>query len=292
MIKAMVSLNESDFNRLRNSMRYFWLVVLIVFSSLTSLRAETARMTVLMNAMEMDGLLDTMHLEHIALADELEAELFPGRGGAEWNKELSALYDPKGMRATLSTEFDGQINEPLYDAALAFFQSDLGQKIVLAENSTREAMLEPEMDAAANDNMMTVAEEDPARFALIEEMVEKGDLIENNVTSGLNANFSFYKGIIDGKGFPYEVSEDEALAETWAGADGMRAETKVWLYSYFTLAYSTLSQDELREYIDFTTSPSGKRLNRVFFDSFDKLFVDLSYATGRAVARRMAGNEI
>lgn len=273
-------------------MRFLWLSSLLILTSFGSAQAETSRMAQLLDVMQLDGLLQIMAEENIQFSTTMEAEMFPEQGGAAWQAEMAALYDPAKMRADLAASFESDMTPETYDGVLGFFQSELGQRLVLLENDTRRALMDPDLEKAAEENMINYASDEPDRFQQVEEFAEVNDLIDSNVMSGLNANFAFYNGMIDGNGFPYTVTEDQALAETWAGEEEMRAETKVWLFSFLTLAYSSLSTDEMDQYIAFSASDAGQKFNRVLFDGFDRLFVDLSYNTGLAAARRMSGQDI
>jgi len=273
-------------------MRFSWLISLIFLMSFGAAQAQSPRVNILLDVMQMDGLLATISSENVSFADEMEQDLFPGRGGAGWQKEMRALYDPAAMRAQLAASFEADLTDETYDQTMAFFKGAFGQKLLLSENAARAAFLDPAMESVAQENMLLLAENDPERFALLEEFIAVNGLIDNNIMSGMNANFAFYRGLIDGNGFPYEVTEAEALADIWSGEEQLRSETKVWLFAFLGMAYDGISDDEMQRYIDFSASPAGKKLNRLFFDAFDELFVALSYSTGRAAARRMSGDDI
>lgn len=82
------------------------------------------------------------------------------------------------------------------------------------------------------------------------------------------------------------------LAEVWKGETKARQETVDWLLPFLTLAYQPLTDAELQDYIDFSETPAGKKVNAAMFAAFDQMFATISQDLGRTVARQMAGQDI
>ena len=59
-----------------------------------------------------------------------------------------------------------------------------------------------------------------------------------------------------------------------------------------TFAYETLSDEELRSYVDMTATEAGSDLNRALFAGFDAVFLDVSFALGQATAQFSMGDEL
>ena len=74
------------------------------------------------------------------------------------------------------------------------------------------------------------------------------------------------------------------LSEVWGREPEIREETTGWVFGYMTFAYETLSDEELRSYVDMTATEAGSDLNRALFAGFVAVFLDVSFALGQATA--------
>jgi hypothetical protein len=115
-------------------------------------------------------------------------------------------------------------------------------------------------------------------------------LVERNVTGALNSNLMFYRGLADGGAL--EMTRDEMLAEVWSQDDTLRAETRDWLGAFLLTAYRPLEPAELEAYITFYRSRPGQQLDTALFAAFNRMYEELSYLTGRAVARFMRSRKL
>ena len=128
------------------------------------------------------------------------------------------------------------------------------------------------------------------RAELLAEFAAINDLVDRNVTGALNANLAFYRGLTSGEGF--DMTEGEILDEVWGQEPEIRQDTTGWIFGYMTFAYETLSDDQLRAYIEMAESDAGKELNRALFAGFDAVFGDVSFEMGQATARFSVGDDI
>lgn len=251
-------------------------------------QADPARIDRLVEVTRLDEILGVMEQEGLAYADTLERDLFPGKGGAGWDLEAAQIHDRDASERQMREAFAAGLAGPELDPVLDFFASPLGQKITGAELSAREAMLDDAVDEAARE---AVADLDPDRERLLRRFISVNDLIESNVVGGLNSNYAFYRGLVDGGAFPYDLGESEMLAEVWSQEPELRSDTEAWLLSYLGLAYSVLSDEELARYVEVSESDAGAAFNRALFGAFDQLFNDISYRLGLAAARYMSGED-
>ena len=254
----------------------------------------TAEMRALADALQIAPVLEIMREEGVAYGATLEEEMFPGRGRAEWRAVVGMIYDTARLTAEFEAAFAREMAPFAADteAAVAFFTSDLGARIVDLEIEARRALLEPEVEDAARlmaEDMLAGGE---PRMDALQRFAETNDLIESNVSGALNANLAFYRGLAEGGAMEEDVPEDQMLADVWGQEPDVRADTEEWLYSYLALAYQPLSDDELAAYQTFSESPAGQRVNAALFAAFDKVFTRISADLGRAAARQMQGEDI
>ena len=65
-----------------------------------------------------------------------------------------------------------------------------------------------------------------------------------------------------------------------------------WVYSFTSLAYRPLSDEEFGTYVDFAATPEGQALNATLFTAFNDLFTEISHDLGVSAARFMSGEDI
>ncbi|MGJ8629380.1 MAG: DUF2059 domain-containing protein [Sulfitobacter sp.] len=253
-----------------------------------------ARMTVLVDVLKLSEAAHILREEGLEHALELDADMLDGRGGAGWQSQVDAVYNTERMVETVRGALADALQSPASSAELEetieFFASDLGAKIVTLENSARVAILDKDVEEAARARYEALEGTDDTRLALIKGFVESGDMINRNVTSAMNSNYQFLRGLADGNAI--EMGDYEMLADVAADIDEITDDTVSWLYGYLLLAYHPLSDAELQVYLTYSQTKAGQALNRGLFDGFGKAYEDISYALGWAVALNMTAEEL
>lgn len=257
-------------------------------------RADDNTAQALGTALLLPDMLDVMREEGRAYGDDLEARYFPGTGGAVWANEVQKIYDPARLLPVFQTAFSKELSQIGVDPApiLAFFSYPLGKRIVTLELSARRALLDDSVDEAARQKMDEMRIEAPPRLQLLETYISANHLIDMNVTSALNANVAFMRGLRATGALKDGMSEEELLAEVWRQEDAVRSETADWLLKYVILAYGPLTDAEVVAYTDFSRSPEGSALNRALFAGFDAIFAQVSNELGQAVGRWTQGTSL
>ncbi len=264
------------------------------------LRAETVQAprggaeVSLSEALQIGAVIEVLREEGLAGAADIASGFGTGQGGAGWQASVEAIYDPVRMQQV----FDDVLTARLAGApeetalAIAFFTSDLGTRALKLEVEARQALLDPDTEAAARFHWEDmVAAHDP-RVTALSRFAEINDLVDSNVSGALNSNLAFYQGLASAGGPLDELSEADILGMVAADEEATRASTTEWLFPFLALAYQPLSDEELQAYTDFSDSPAGRRVNAAMFEAFDRLFVQISRELGQAAGREMAGQDI
>jgi hypothetical protein len=249
-----------------------------------------ARLAVLVDVLKLDDAVAILSAEGLDHAAELNDEMLEGQGGAAWQQQVAAIYDPNRMFETVRSALADGISASEREQVVAFFADDLGSRIIDLENAAREAIMSAEAEQAARDRYAEMNAQGDPRLDLITAYIEAGDMISRNVASALNAQILFMRGLSDGGAF--EMTEDQILSEVTADVEKVSADTTEWLYGYLLLAYHPLSDAELEQYIAFAETPAGEALNSALFDGFGRAYEDISYALGRTVALNMTAKEL
>ncbi|WP_093966808.1 DUF2059 domain-containing protein [Actibacterium lipolyticum] len=262
-----------------------------VFAS--PLSAEPSpKLVELVDALRLSDSLEIMVQEGTAYGDEIEAEMFAERGGARWQAMVASVYDLERMEDLMVGVLEDELDSADLDPLIEFFSSERGVKIVELEIAARRAMLDDGVDEAGRDRLARMRSEGDPRLDVLKEFEAVNELISWNVAGGLNANFAFFQGLVDGGAFPFEVTEEQMLADVWSQEEDLRAETADWLFSYLAFAYQPLNDADLRAYIDASATKEGRALNVAMFEGFDIVFRTISRELGLGAAQFIAGQDI
>ncbi|WP_298848315.1 DUF2059 domain-containing protein [uncultured Ruegeria sp.] len=241
----------------------------------------------LAQAMHLSQVMEILVQEGQGHREELDDTLLDNTGGAFFETQVKDIYDPLWMQTHLTDAFEAGLSDAQLDQAILFFESELGQTIVALENSARQAMSDQAIEDMAHEAYES-AKRDTTRFELIDEYIQANDLIEKNVQGALSSDYNFFRGLdIDSQG-----DDQELLAELLLGKDSRTEETEAWLYSFLLMAYRPLDEAQMRENIAFSRTETGRALNEALFEGFDRMFNDISFQLGQAVAQTLRASDL
>lgn len=251
---------------------------------------EETEIDVLLDALRVGDTVGIMREEGLAYAESLAQEMMPDADLDNWQVSVERIYDTDKMQnlveERMTRELEGENLAPLIE----FFTSDLGREVVELELSAREAFLDPDVESAAKDQYEELSRKGALIVDQIETLVEDSDLIEHNVMGILNSNLMLYRGLADGGA--YDLSEEDMLLDVWSQEDGVREDSAAWIGAYLLTAYQPLEDDEVDAYIALWQSEEGQALNRALFATFDRMYEELSYLVGQAVAQHMRSQKL
>ena len=262
----------------------------ILFSFVAFPAWANAKVTLLLDAMQVREVLMILRDEGFAYGADLDADMLDGRGGPFWAAQLRRIYDLDQMEEVIRRAFETGMTAAEIDAALAFFSTEGGAQIIALENSARRAISDPQVEEAAMARYAEMAGDDTELMRQVRRYIAVNDLLEWNVSGAMTANYQFYMGLSDGGYHPR--SEEEILAEVWSQQEDIRADTESWLGAYLVMSYQPLAPQVLQAYVDFAETEAGKALNAALFEGFDIIYSDISYALGRGVSLLVDGDEI
>ena len=249
-----------------------------------------ARVAELLEAPRMIGL---MREEGIAYGETLAADLIGRPDDPVWAEALEAIYDQEAMLERFETALGEALTAEEAAPIAAFLEGDLGRRIVELELSAREVIADEAAEDAARAAWAEAAARGTPRAGRIETFIAVNDLVEENVASGLTANYEFLAGLAEGGGMGGAETSDEALiAQAYGAEPELRAETEAWLGGYLNLAYGPLSDADLDRYIAFSETDAGRDMNRALFRAFEAMYDGMSRAMGLAAGARMVGEDI
>jgi len=207
-----------------------------------------------------------------------------------WTSRARQIYAIDKMDAAFRMGLNAATDLGKSEEAIAFFESDLGQRIVDIELAARTALSDDAAEEAAAEAVKSLRESDPDRIGLYEDFIEANNLVDSNVMGALNANLAFYRGLGTNALFG-GLDEGAMLSQVYTQEPEIRSGMEEWTMSFSALAYSLLTKEEMSDYIAISEAPSGQQLNSALFAGFDEVFEMHSFELGRAMAEFMAGDD-
>ena len=241
--------------------------------------------------LHMDEVFEILKEEGIAAGIEIAEEDEGITASPAWTARLSRIYDPEKMAETFRAAMAEVDDLDASEDALAFFEDDLGSRIVRIEIDARRAMMDDAVEEAMREEVATLEEVNADRLALYRAFIEANDLIESNVMGALNSNLAFYRGLSSNEQFGQAMDEGFMLSTVWQQEPEIRADMEDWTMNFSALAYAPLTEAEIESYIDISESDAGQKLNTALFAGFDAVFESQSFELGRAMAEFMVGED-
>ena len=233
----------------------------------------------LVDAMGIPALIAAFSTEGIENGASVDDGILNGQGGNVWAETVRRLYDPARLEEELRAAFAETLDEQVALQALLFFESEVGARVIELEEQARQAMLNPELEAAAKAAPS-------ANSTTITEFLEARNLVERNTDAAMTAQIAFFAGIAETSAQtapPPETDEQRAM---------MQAETERWLRGYYALAQSPLSADDVAIYTAFWETDVAREVDDVLFEAFGSSYATLSFGLGQAAGRLLPQNDL
>ena len=249
-----------------------------------------ARAQVLMDVLRIDEVAVILQAEGVEYAETINQDMLGGQGGAGWQLQVDAIYNPQRLTETLRAHLEAEVQGDMREEVIRFFATEPGAQVIKLENAARAAIGNEDIEDAARTKFAELEGTNDPRLARITALIDGGDMINRNVTAAMNSNYQFMRGLGDGGAM--DMTDGEMLAEVTDQQDAITEDTTGWLYGYLLLAYSPLEDAALDQYIGFAETKAGIALNRALFDGYGAAYAEISYALGRAVALNMVAEEL
>lgn len=233
----------------------------------------------LVDAMGIPALIAAFASEGVENSATLNDTFLNGQGGSVWAETARRLYDPGRLEEEIRAAFAEILETDVTEQALLFFESDQGSRIIELEVQARNALLNPELEAAAKAAPS-------ANSDAITAFLEVRDLIRRNTDAAIGAQQAFFAGMA-------ATAPDIAQPPDTEGQRAMvRIETERWLRGYYALAQSPLSADDVAVYTAFWETDVARAVDDALFAAFAESYATLSFGMGQAAGRLLPQNDL
>jgi hypothetical protein len=270
--------------------RGFGILFLLVLWPVASLAQGLTPLDRMMEALRITDTIDVMREEGRRYGADLASEMLPGADAESWDATVMRIHDVGRMKRLVRQGFEKSLTTAEMAEISAYYTTAPGAKILALEISARRAFLDPGIEKQARARHVAAQDADARLRDQVDRMMAESDLIARNVAGSMNSTMMFYRGMMDSG--ELDMSLDDMLAELWGQEKAFREDAQSWLGGFLMMAYDPLPPEDMEGYLAFWQSEAGRALNVALFTAFDRMYEELSYLTGQAVAHHMQSEKL
>ncbi len=272
-------------------MRVFASTVLMTLSiALPAVAESGAMVNRYFTALKMQDVFEILRDEGVKAGLDIAEEEDGINASPAWTARIKSIYAIDKMDAAFRHALSEASDLDASEEAVAFFETEFGQRVVNIELDARRALSDESIEDAVREQANALKEEDPNRLELYDQFIKVNDLIDSNVMGALNANLAFYQGLGANPLFS-GMDEGAMLSQVYGQEAEIREDMEDWTRNFSVLAYGLLTDEEIEQYIAISDTKAGQLLNTALFSGFDKVFELQSFELGRAMAEFLVGDD-
>lgn len=259
----------------------FTALLLLVAASLAVQGAERDKMRAFLEVTGFDKAIES--LQDGAVAGPGLAGDAPDAFGSQWVRLAREIFDKPAMIEQTLDMMEAVMPEALIDHGAAFYASDLGQRLVAAENASI-AVPDEEKFAEAEQIVADLLARDPGRIELFREMSDAIGGVEQSVRSAIEIQVRYLMAAMAAGSSDIDMSEADLRGLLESQADEIRRNVELYAILNAAYTYRDFSDDDLRAYVDALEDPQMQQvyevLNAIQFeimaDRYEKLAAALA----------------
>ncbi len=237
-------------------------------------------------ALKLDRLFEEIREEGLIAAKEMQGDLKNSQSVIGWSKNTNEIYSTKLMKDYFKKELTNLESLSIFLLAIDFYEKPLGVKIIENELTTRIKIRDDGEKEKARNTVKQLKYLKPYRFKLYNEIISANGFIEDNISSSMNSNLAFYEGYAAGLATSDQsLTEREMISQIWLNESETRKRMTDWVLNFSVTSFKNLTDNELKEYLEFSNSKPGRYLSNNINFIFDKLFGIQSYKLGEFIAQ-------
>ena len=238
-------------------------------------------------ALKLDRLFEEIREEGLIAAKDIRGDLKNSQSVVGWSKNINEIYSTELMKDYFKKELSNLDSLSSFLLSINFYEKPLGIKIIENELITRIKIRDDGEKEKARNTVKQLKYLKPYRFKLYNEIINANGFIEDNISSSMNSNLAFYEGYAEGLATSDQgLTETEMISRIWLNESETRKRMTDWVLNFSVTSFKNLTDNELKEYLAFSNSKSGRYLSNNINFIFDKLFEIQSYKLGKLLAER------
>ncbi len=258
---------------------FLFAAVFVMSFAVMARAADRARVIDFLEVTGFDVALDSIALSAGSAPQMLglEAEDF----GQQWTRISEEVFDRQKMRELALDILERTLNETALEHAQAFYDSDLGRRLVAAENAAHKVEEDEVKQEAGQRIISDLVKDGSDRVALLQRMNRAIDTADTAVKAVQQIQFRFIMaasaaGIID-----LQLDADGLRAWQEEQAAGLRMALNASAIASSAYTYQGFSDDEVRSYVRALETPLMQEvyalLNAVQYEITANRYEELAY---------------
>lgn len=198
---------------------------------------------------------------------------------ARAKKVLSNAFDPDRMRAVSLRIVSQKLSAKHVDALNRWYNTTLGQTITQLEKDASKQFGDPrEIMTQGAEALSKVTKE---RRRLLEQLSKATQAAESLTQIVINSAIASHRGVVAAMPNAKLISEGELRRALEGNRAQLLSMNTAMTLAGFAKTYESLTQDNLRAYINFLRSEAGARFNALSSEALDAAMSEASNEVGR-----------
>ena len=205
--------------------------------------------------------------------------------GSEWSRLVREIFDTELMLQMGSDILSKALSDEALDHAAGFYASDLGKRLVVAENASHMKEDEDTKSEAGKAIIEGLNRIGSPRVALLERLNAASDVEDSSIRAIQEVQIRFLMAAANAGVIKLQMEEPDLREMLRAGEDEMRAAIKANALASSAYTYQAFSDAEIEAYAEALEHPTMQEvyalMNAVQFEIMANRY--------EAVAQRLAG---
>ena len=207
----------------------------------------------------------------------------PNDFGQDWVRLAREIFDKPGMIEQALDMMEAVMPDDLVDHAAAFYASDLGQRLVAAENASIETP-DDEKYAMGEELVSDMIASDPRRLEMFRQMTDAIGGIDQSVRSVIEIQVRYLLAAMAAGSSDLDMSEADLRAMLQEQSDQIAQNVAIYGILGSAYTYRNFTDAEVEEYLKALQDPKMQQvyeiLNAIQFevmaDRYEKLAASLA----------------
>lgn len=258
------------------------LLLLSLLAASASLAADRQRVTTFLNVTGFDVALDSIALSAASAPQMLGLDV--GTFGNQWGRLSDDVFDTAVMRRMAEDILVETLDDAALDHAAAFYASDLGQRLVRAENAAHMVADDEVKQEAGSRIIADLVKSGSERLVLFQRMGRAIDAADTGVRAVQQIQFRFLMAATAAGVIDLELDADELRALLDSQADAMRLELQASGLASSAYTYQDFTDVELEQYV---TALEQEKMQEVY-ELLNAVQYEITANRFEELARRLA----
>ncbi|UWQ76631.1 DUF2059 domain-containing protein [Leisingera sp. M658] len=213
----------------------------------TGLAADRERVEAFLEVTGFDVALDSIALSASSAPDMLGLDA--GAFGSQWTELSGDVFDTAEMRSLALEILESTLDDEALDHAAAFYASDLGQRLVRAENASHKVEDDTVKQLAGNRIIADMVKDGSTRVAMYQRMGTAIDAAEAGVKALQQIQFRFLMAAAAAGVIKLELDADGLRALMKAQEGELRLSLQASSLAASAYTYQEFSDAEVEAYV-------------------------------------------